>query len=470
METETTNTLSRLRRHMSPSQILTIGFAAVILTGALLLHLPISSTSGELTPFLDCLFTSTSAVCVTGLVVVTTVAHWTIFGQAVILALIQIGGLGIMTMITLIMMAIGRRISLRDRLVIQASYNQEGISGMVKMVRRIVLTTVVVELIGAAILAVAFYVSRPMSIGWAIWSGIFHSISAFCNAGFDIVGPTNLVPYQTDVVVNITIILLIILGGIGFTVLAELAKVARNVERRSLRTRIRHLSLHSKIALSATGMLLLSGTVLFCLLEWNNPGTLGEMSPGNKVMAAAFQSTTLRTAGYNTIDQGALTEASQFISCLLMMVGGSPAGTAGGMKTVTFGVILVSMLSVFRGRDRLEAFNRTVPLDVLQKALSVALMIVSIIFVATILLCFTERGSEFEHSFLDLLFECSSATCTVGNSVGITPYLSNIGKIIIMCCMYLGRLGPVTVVVAINDRLRRNPRATAYPEERVIIG
>ena len=470
MDSQTIQNFARLRRRLSPAQIITIGFAVVILAGALLLTLPIASTSGEPTSFLDSLFTATSAVCVTGLVVVTTVTHWTVFGQAVILVLIQIGGLGIMTMITLGMMAIGRRISLRDRLVIQASYNQEGLSGMVKLVRRIVLTTFVVELCGAVILAITFYFSRPMSLGWAVWKGVFHSVSAFCNAGFDIIGPTNLMPYQSNVVVNVTIILLIILGGIGFTVLAELGKLVRNIERRSLRTRLRHLSLHAKIALVTTGLLLLSGTVLFCLLEWNNPDTLGEMSAGNKVMAAAFQSTTLRTAGYNTLDQGSLTEASQFISCLLMMIGGSPAGTAGGMKTVTFGVILISMLSVCRGRDRLEAFNRTVPLDILQKALSVALMLLSIIVVSTILLCFTERGSVFEHSFLDLLFECTSATATVGNSVGITPYLSNLGKIIIMCCMYLGRLGPVTVVVAINDRMRADARATAYPEERVIIG
>ena len=460
----------RNKRHITPPQTLTLSFATLILGGALLLNLPIASVSGESIGFLDALFTATSAVCVTGLIVVNTLAHWTMFGKVVILILIQLGGLGVMTCLTLAMVVLRRKVSLKDRMVIQAAFNQSGIGGMVKLVKKIVCFTLIIEAVGAVVLAIAFYFSTEITVLEAVGKGIFHSISAFCNAGFDIIGEESLTPFATNIGVIGPIMLLIVLGGIGFTVLGECRDSLRGRRNRSFKKKIQHLSLHTKIALAMTAGLLISGTILFMMLEWTNPKTLQTMNFGEKIMAAAFQSVTLRTCGFNTINQGGLTEASQFISCIYMFIGGSPAGTAGGIKTVTFGVILFSMISVFRGRDCVEAFGRTLPLDLLQKALAVFGGMLFVVIGSTLVLCFTEQDCAFQHSFLDLLFESASAAGTVGITTGITPFLSSAGKIVIIICMFLGRLSPVTVVVALNMRLNATDNSRKYIEERVIVG
>lgn len=457
-------------KHLSPSQTIMLGFALMILAGAFLLNLPIASKSGNSIGFLNALFTATSANCVTGLVVVNTMEHWTLFGKIVILILIQFGALGFMTVMTIAMMLTRKRISLRNRQAIQASFNQDNIGGMVKLVKRVVIITLMIEAIGAIFLAITFYVEMQMKLHEALFQGIFHSISAFCNAGFDNVGRDSFIPFQSSIPINFIIMALIIAGGLGFTVWWEMLKLLHNKAKKSLRLRIIHMSLHSKIVFVVTGILIISGMFFFLLLEWSNPDTIGNLSVLEKIQASLFQSVTLRTAGFDTISQGNLTEVSKFISCLWMLIGGSSAGTAGGMKTVTIGVIIISMVSVLKGRNRLEVFGRTLPFDLLQKALTVVTTMLIVVFISTILLHFTESSSQFQYSFLDLLYEACSAAGTVGLSTGVTSDISNGGKVILIICMYLGRLSPVTVVVALNAKLHGDTNTINLPKERVIIG
>lgn len=454
---------------LTPPQTISLGFACMIFIGALLLNLPAASQSGQSVGFLNALFTATSANCVTGLIIAPTISQWTTFGKVVILILIQLGGLGFMTVLTIFLLLLKRQISLKNRIVIQSSFNLESIGGMVRLVRRVVLVTLACEGVGAVLLALSF-LGSGMAPWPALYKGVFHAISAFCNAGFDTLSTNSLIPYQSNFPINFLIGALIVLGGLGFTVWDEMIAFFKNPKKHSLRIRIAHLSLHSKIVFIITGALIVGGAALFLLIEWRNPNTLGALPFWQKIQAALFQSVTLRTAGFNSISQDGLHETSQFLSCILMLIGGSSASTAGGMKTVTVGILLIAMLSGLRGRSRLEAFGRTLPLDLLQKALTVASAMLGVVLLATFLLHFTERNSAFTHTFLDLLYEVSSAAGTVGVTTGITPYLSDPGKIILIVCMFLGRLGPVTVVIALNMRMHAEADHITYPAERVIIG
>ncbi len=466
-----TSTARRFSFRPAPPQAISLSFAAMILVGAVLLNLPIASQSGESVGFINALFTATSANCVTGLVVVNTLEHWTLFGKLVILVLIQLGGLGLMTLMTLAMVFLRRRISLENRLIIQASFNQDNVGGMVRLVRKVIGVTLCFEGVGAILLAAGFYFSAPrMSFVEALGKGVFHAVSAFCNAGFDLIGPNSLIPYQDNFYICLIIMALIVAGGLGFMVWGELLTRPKRRGQRGLYRKWIFLSLHSKLALTVTAALLLLGLGLFLLFEWSNPATLGPLGVPQKMLAAMFQSVTLRTSGFDTIGQGGLTAPSQLLSCVFMFIGGSPAGTAGGIKTVTIGIILVAMHSLFRGRQRLEVFGRTLPLDLLQKALTVVSAMLIIVVGATFLLFYTEQNSVFPHSMLDLLFESASATGTVGLTTGITPYLSSAGKVVLTICMFLGRLGPVTAVVSLNMRLRKGVADIEYPSERVIIG
>ncbi|MCI8611355.1 MAG: Trk family potassium uptake protein [Clostridiales bacterium] len=456
--------------HLSAAQTIMVGFICMIFVGALLLNLPIASKSGESVGFINALFTATSANCVTGLVVVNTMAHWTLFGKAVILILIQIGALGFMTLITAAMILVRRNISLRSRQTIQTSFNQDNIGGMVRLVKRVVLITITFEAAGAILLGLFFWASGTMSLPRALGQGVFHAVSAFCNAGFDNIGAESLISLQKNVPINFIIMTLIVSGGIGFNVWTEIVRMIKNKDKRSLRFRLRRLSLHSKIVFTMTGILIFGGALFFLIIEWSNPHTLGEMPVWEKLQASLFQSVTLRTAGFNTIPQDGLTEISQFVSCALMLIGGSPSGTAGGIKTVTLGIIAISMVSVIRGRNKLEAFGRSLPLDLLQKALSVASIMIIVVFVSATLLHFTELDNPYPHTFLDLFFETCSAAGTVGVTTGITPHLSDAGKIVLIFCMYIGRLSPITVVVALNKKLRAGDDSIGLPEERVTIG
>ncbi len=314
------------KHHLTAAQTILLSFAAMALTGAALLALPIASRDGRSIGFLDALFTATSANCVTGLVVVNTMEHWTLFGKIVILVLIQIGGIGLISLLTAGMLLLRRRISLRSRLVIRASFNQDSMGGMVRLLRSVIRITLIIEGIGAVFLAIGLHQTLSISPGRAIWYGVFQSISSFCNAGFDIFSENSMVPYQTNLWLNLPIMLLIISGGLGFPVIAELARAARNTKRRGIRFRLRHLSLHAKIALMLTGALLFGGAALFIVFEGSNPATLGHLGGPEKALVSFFQSVTLRTCGYDSIGQGGLNDNSKLLSSLLMFIGGCYRG------------------------------------------------------------------------------------------------------------------------------------------------
>lgn len=458
------------RINLKPTQILVLGFLLLTVLGAVLLNLPIASqpdVSGmrHSIGFIDALFTATSAVCVTGLVVVNTMEHWSVFGKVVIIILIQIGGLGFMTLATTFFMLMGKKIGLKERLVIQESLNQNTISGMVRLVRYILLGTLIIEGTGALFLTVAFLKDHPLS--QAIGLGVFHSISAFCNAGFDIISQTSLSPFVHNWGVNLTIIGLIVLGGLGFTVWIDLMKTTKEkIEKKlDLRHWFLRLSLHTKLVLTLTGSLLLVGFILFFLFEMNNPETMGNFSFTEKVLASLFQSVTPRTAGFNTIPLDQMTDGSKFLTIILMFIGGSPAGTAGGVKTVTIGVLIFAVISVVRSKEDTEIFNRRIPEDTVKRSLAVIMISLSVVIMVTIMLTITE-----EFNFMDTFFEAVSGFATVGLTLGITPGLTTIGKLIMCVTMFIGRLGPITMAVAFAIRSNRKKIKIRKPEEKVMVG
>lgn len=441
-------------RTLHPSRILVIGFALTILVGAILLNLPIASQSGQAVGFVNALFISTSAVCVTGLVVVDTASQWTYFGQGVILLLIQIGGLGFMTMGTLFALILGRKITLKERLIIQESLNQFNIAGLVKLTQYILMMTFTIEGIGAIVLSTRFIPMYGLVKG--IWFSIFHSVSAFCNAGFDLMGNfSSLTSFVKDPIVSLTVAFLIILGGLGFVVILELIQ-KRNFKR---------LTLHAKIVLTMTASLLTTGFVLFMVLEYNNSATLGQLSFVQKNIAAFFQAVTPRTAGFNTIPIDKLNVASVFLTIVLMFIGGASGGTAGGVKVTTIGVLISSMHSVIVGNHDAEAFKRRIPRNIIDKSMT----IVGLSMILVVLVTMVLSVSETQHGFVELFFETVSAFGTVGLSMGITPSLTVIGKLIITLLMFFGRVGPLTIFMALSslNRQRANYR---YPEEKLIVG
>lgn len=449
---------------------LVLGFLTVILMGTVLLMLPIASKDGMSLGFVDSFFTATSAVCVTGLVVVNTAAHFTIFGKVVILVLIQIGGLSFMTLVTAFIILFGKRITLRDRLLIKESLNQHTTSGMVKLVKNIIRGTFIIEGIGALVLFLFFFVNGEGFID-SIGMGIFISISAFCNAGFDVIGDSSLMPYVGSDILNITVMLLIIIGGIGFAVWVDAVDFVRGLlSGINPKVCIKRLSLHTKIVLTITSVLLVSGFLVTFVLEFFNPDTLGGLGFSDKVLASWFQSVTLRTAGFNTLDLNLLNEPTKIFYLLQMFIGGSPGGTAGGVKTVTIGVIFFGIISAVKGRDELVAFNRTIHLNTLLKSLAVLTLNMSAIVVAVMVLSSTMSNLPDTITFLDLLFESVSAVGTVGLTLSVTPYLTVIGKLTIAICMFLGRLGPLTIAIAFTKKANNTNFNVKYPHEKIIVG
>lgn len=438
---------------LNPSSVLAYGFIFVIILGAILLTLPIASNNGESVGFINALFTSTSAVCVTGLIVVNTATHWTLFGKIVIMSLIQIGGLGFMTMATLIAILMGKKIGLKNRILIQEALGQFTISGVVRLTIRIIQATIIVEIIGAIVLATKFIPEFGIKKG--LFFGLFHSVSAFCNAGFDIIG-NSLENYIGDPIINITIMFLIIVGGIGFTVIIDLLKSKK----------LKRISLHSKLVLIITLGLLLSGTVFFLILEFNNPETIGNLTFGNKVLASSFQSVTLRTAGFNTLATGGLRDSSKFLSILYMFIGGSPGSTAGGIKTATFGLLLLSVYAEIIGKNEVEFAKRRISNETVSRALSILTIALTLVILVTMILSVTEVKFE----FIDIFFESVSAFGTVGLSTGITGGLSSIGKIIITITMFMGRVGPITIATAIASRHTGNKALIRYPQGKIFVG
>lgn len=456
------------------TQIIMLGFLIIILIGAVLLIFPFASASGEWTGFIDALFTSTSAVCITGLSVVTTAEHWSVTGQWIILALIQIGGLGFMSLVTMIFIAMGKRITMRERTVIQEAFNLNQHNGLIRFAKYIFKFTVVVELAGAVILSIRFIPEFGFLGG--IYRGVFHSVSAFCNAGFDILGSSSLMEYSGNVIINFTIMALIVIGGLGFPVVQDIVEMFGNifVKRFSLKFSLGRLKLQSKIAVSATAFLIIAAFAFILLFEYDNSGTMGNMGFLEKIMASLFQSVTLRTAGFATIDQGSMEYSTKIISLVCMFIGGSPAGTAGGAKTVTVAILLIAVMSLVKGKDEISAFNRNIGLDMLQKALSVVIMMIVVVITAVIILSATEanilaaNGGEFE--LLDIVYEVVSAIGTVGVTTGITPLLSEAGKVVISICMYVGRVGPISLALALSVKNNGTKNLVHYPEGKVIVG
>lgn len=438
---------------LNPAQVLVLGFGALILIGATFLNLPVASVNGKSIGFIDALFTSASAVCVTGLVVVNTAAHWSMFGKIVILILIQVGGLGFMTMATLVALILGRKITLKDRLIIQEELNQFTLSGLVKLTKYVIVSTIMLESLGAFFLSLKFIPIYGPSTG--IWFGIFHAISAFCNAGFDLIG-SSMEPFVDSPIVNITIGLLVIIGGLGYTVYIDIT-TQKNYKR---------YSLHTKLVLIVTAILLVIGFFAILFLEYNNPDTLGSLSFGGKLLAALFQSIVPRTAGFNSINMGAVTSTSAFIIIILMFIGGSPGSTAGGIKTTSIGAIVLAIISVVRGKNDVEILKRRISVELVFRALAVTGIAFCIVSIVTMILTITESGA----SFLDIVFETVSAFATVGLSRGITPSLTIIGRLVITITMFIGRLGPLTMAFAFAKKRNKNKGVYRYAEERIIVG
>lgn len=447
----------RVHRPMHASMVIALGFLLIILAGAMLLTLPAASRSGEPTAFIDALFTATSATCVTGLVTVGTATHWSGFGQVVILLLIQIGGLGFMTLASVASFLLRRTITLRERLVMSTGLGLSENAGIVRLTRRVLLGTFAFEAAGAVLLSCRFV--PQFGLGRGIRMGIFHSVSAFCNAGFDLLGtPDNpfssLVGYVDDPLVNLTIMALIVIGGLGFFVWGDIW------DKRCLP----RLSLHTKLVLVTTALLLVGGCVLTLVFEWNNPATLGPLSTGEKVLASAFQSVTLRTAGFNTIDQAALEGPTQALSCLLMMIGGSPGSTAGGIKTVSAAVLVLSAVSALRGRTSVSAFGRSIGVRSIMNAVTMMIVGGTLSLAGACVIAYIEGAP-----FGQCLFEAVSAFATVGVTMGLTPGLHTASHLILIVLMYLGRVGVLTLGVAVLMRHREPPKLQ-YPEGNVMVG
>lgn len=454
----------RKTQRMSTMQMLVVGFFLVILVGAILLMLPFSNADGSIT-FIDALFTATSAVCVTGLMTVVPATQFTVFGKLVLLGLIQVGGLGVIACATMFFIIIGRKITVKTRVVIQESYNLDTLSGLVSMVIKIIKMTICVELIGAVFYSIQFIPEYGIvGVGYAI----FHSVSAFCNAGIDLIGADGFLVYQLNPIVNFTTIVLIVIGGLGFPVWFDIIKTRKEFkkEKYTFGKYYRKLQLHSKIAIMVTAVLLLAGFVLFLVLEWDNPGTLGTLKPLEKVMAALFQSVTTRTAGFATINQGALNDESAFITCLFMFIGGSPAGTAGGVKTTTIFMLLLTCRAVVRGSKDTECFGRKIAEENIKTGMSVIIVAFIALMTGIILMCLFE-----EFAFIDIVYEVSSALGTVGLTRGITSELSTAGKLVDIVLMYIGRLGPITMALAFGG-YRRNSATNLreLPARRIIVG
>ncbi|MCI6001092.1 MAG: TrkH family potassium uptake protein [Finegoldia magna] len=444
--------MKRLKKYLedNPPLVLILSFLFLIVVGSLLLSLPISQNATKV-PYIDCLFTATSSVCVTGLVTVATYSTWSFFGKLIIIILIQMGGLGFMTFATLIALVMGRRITLKDRLIIKEQTNSIDMKGMVKLIRYILISTFTIETIGAFLLMTKFI---PMYGFKGIFYSFFHSISAFCNAGFDILGPNSLIDISTNFFILLVIGLLIIIGGIGFNVILDILHNGFDFKK---------FSLHSKIVLTTTVLMLSITSVLIFAMEFFNPETIGNLSLTDKISNSVFQAVTLRTAGFSAINQSKLLDSSSVLSILNMFIGGSPAGTAGGIKTTTFALLIIVALSEIKGQEDVEVFNRRIRFSQVKKALAIiTLSMVWVIFVTFAILVIDKA------KYLDVVYEVVSAFGTVGLTRSLTPTLSIISKILIISTMYIGRVGSLTILFALSNT--KNKKAYKEAHENIIIG
>lgn len=445
-----------LRNNFNSTRLVALSFGVIILVGALLLLLPVSSADGSSCGLLTALFTATSATCVTGLALVDTLTGWSLFGQIVILIMIQLGGLGFMTIITLFLLAFKRKISMTNRMVMMSTFNLNGMDGVVRLMRTALKITFAVEGGCALILALRFI---PRYGVWpGIWKGIFISVSAMCNAGFDLMGPEKLGSlslFSDDPVVLGTVMFLIVFGGLGFLVWDDLLQN---------RGRWKKLRLYSKLVLGMTAGLILFGTVYFFAAEYTNPATLGPMPVWEKLLNSLFQSVTLRTAGFATLAQGAMVDSSKAISCVMMLIGGSSGSTAGGLKTVTVAVLLLSLRAGLMGREEVTVRNRAIPSERVLNAVTLTMVVLILFFVGSMTVSLVDGIP-----FLDASFECASALGTVGLTTGITPTLSPFSHVLLIAMMYLGRVGILSFAFAFLTK-GRTPARIQYPTVDILIG
>ena len=452
--------VSKKKLALSTTKIILLSFLVTIFVGSVLLALPISSADGKAVPYLDALFTATTSTCVTGLVTLPTVSTWSVFGQIVILLLIQSGGLGIITIMSGLMLLLNRKMGIGDRLLIQDAFNLNTMSGLAKFVKNVLFGTLIIEGIGAVLYMLVF-VPEFGAVG--IWISVFNSVSAFCNAGIDIIAENSLCNYATNPLINIVTSALVILGGLGYIVWWDVLRVVRSRTQKNRRI-FRHLTLHSKIAITVTAVLVFVGAILIFIFEYSNPLTIGEMSLFDKIQVSFFQSVTTRTAGFATIQQENLTNASAAVSIVLMLIGGSPVGTAGGMKTVTVTVLICSALATIRNKNSATLFGRRISEGAVKKAVAVAVAFLTICTASAILLMATSNVSA-----LDAVYETVSATATVGLSRNLTATLNTFGKIIIIVTMYFGRVGPISLAVALGSK-NESQNVISEPIEDVSIG
>lgn len=445
---------------LTAPQLILIAFFSLIIIGSLLLWLPISSADGKSVSFTDAFFTSATSVCVTGLVTLPTVSAWSVFGKVVILLLIQIGGLGVITVMAELMILVHRKIGIADRMLIQDSFNLNTTSGIVKFTKKVVFGTLAVESVGALLYMTVFVPDFGIK---GVWYSVFNSVSAFCNAGIDIISENSLCGYALNPIINIVTCLLIILGGIGYIVWWDVVRVIKKRTKQKIKL-WSSLTLHSKIALFTTAVLIVTGAVCFYIFEYGNPETMKGLPVGDRILLSLFQSVTTRTAGFATVPQQNLTVSSSVLSLLLMFIGGSPVGTAGGIKTVTFAVLAASAVSVIKNKNDVNMFGRRISISAVRKASAVAAVSFMIAFLSSLLLsCVTNAPA------LDIFYETVSASATVGLSRNLTSSLNTAGKFIIAFTMYLGRVGPISLAIAITGKTK-NENIVKNPFEEISIG
>ena len=444
---------------MTISRTICLGFVAVILVGTLLLMLPFSTSSGAWNDPIVALFTSTSAVCVTGLSVVDVGTYFSFWGQLFLVGLVQIGGLGYMTTTTFLILLVGRRFDLRHKMAIQQALDRPGMQDSAQLIQSIIATTMLFEITGIFLLMPVFV--PDYGFGHGLWLSIFHSINSWNNAGFSLF-KDNFIGYQSSILLNLTVTGLIIIGGIGYQVIFEMYLWGRDRVLRKLSCLV--FSLNFKVAFSTTLLLLFGGTLAFFLVEMRNPDTLGNLSFGNKLMAAWFQSVTPRTAGFNTIDIGKMTSTGLFITIALMFIGASPGGTGGGIKTTTVRVLTSCTKAILQGKEEVHLYQRQIAVTLILKAVGVLVGSIATVTVATVLISLTDP----QFQFIQILFEVVSAFGTVGLSTGITASVSSIAKILLVLTMYVGRVGVLLLMASLLGDPR--PSAVRYPEENLLVG
>lgn len=446
-------------------RVLVFGFLGVILLGGFLLWLPVCNQKPI--AFMDALFTSVTAVCVTGLVTITPATQFTLLGKLILLTLIQVGGLGVIACAVSFFLILRKKITLRERIVIQETYNMDRPGGIVGLVRKVILGTFVVEGAGAFFYAIQFVPEFGLIRG--IWYGVFHSVSAFCNAGIDILGDGSLTEYAASPIVNVTTMTLIILSGLGFTVWFDVIENGKRIYKHEVPKRwwFTRLKLHSKLAIIMTISLIMIGTFFVFVIEYNNPETIGEMPLWQKLMASMFQSVTNRTAGFATISQAGLHTETKLLNSILMFIGGSPGGTAGGVKTTTFAMLFMSCMTFVRGGNDIECMGRKISVDNFRTGFSVVMLAFAAGFMGTFLILIFEPDDVL---LVNIIYETASAIGTVGLTADLTPNLCRMSQAVLMLLMFIGRLGPMTLVLLFTGRSNPRDKIRELPEERIMVG